>query len=257
MENLPAIVTASLSSLLTETCKTPSRWVSKDDGYGGEMVPGKWMPPDYVSAELKRDAIAACAKLEPQCARAPTPDVRKWLASLGLLCAGSTAAEDAKAKILAYAGLLEFPGACYTKDSLRSAAERFKWLPSYAELHAFLSEIAAPLEEMFRRVGVVSRMPLRQPRAPQEPPHKQVKRSPEEMAIIDAENDKRIAQLRAAAKEAKAERYGPVRSSYLRNGPFQGQPPNPKAAWGPIPGTNHAAFPNPPRGEEISGRIRR
>lgn len=62
-----------------------------------------------------------------------------------------------------------------------------------------------------------------------------------------------LAEFRAQAAQSRKERLTAItqelRKVTLRDGPFGGLPPDPMAAWGPIPGTTHKAFPNPPRSE--------
>lgn len=62
-----------------------------------------------------------------------------------------------------------------------------------------------------------------------------------------------LAEFRAAAAQSRKERLTAMthemRKVTLRDGPFGGMAPDPKAAWGPIPGTTIKAFPNPPRSE--------
>jgi hypothetical protein len=60
----------------------------------------------------------------------------EWLASLGLLTAGTMTAEDAKAKCVAYVSMIfeQFEAWAFTKVSLEAVARQCKWFPSYAEL---------------------------------------------------------------------------------------------------------------------------
>lgn len=62
-----------------------------------------------------------------------------------------------------------------------------------------------------------------------------------------------LAEFRTQAAQSRKDRLtaltGDMRKVALRDGPFGGMAPDPKAAWGPIPGTRHGAFPNPPRSE--------
>lgn len=67
--------------------------------------------------------------------------IRRWLAHLGLLVAGSMPAEEARMRIEAFAPLLddEFPAWAFTAASLQAVARGAKFFPSYAELTEALS----------------------------------------------------------------------------------------------------------------------
>ncbi len=68
--------------------------------------------------------------------------VRGWLGNLGVLCAASMSAEEARARLGAFAHLLtdDYPIACFTPRTLAAAGRRFKFWPAFAELCAFLDE---------------------------------------------------------------------------------------------------------------------
>src|SRR5689334_5928597 len=59
-----------------------------------------------------------------------------------------------------------------------------------------------------------------------------------------------LAELNAGARASAAQRLTELTQELpkvtLRDGPFQGLPPDPNAAWGPIPGTSHKAWAKPP-----------
>src|SRR3990167_4256592 len=88
---------------------------------------------------VREKIVAARAALE----KAPRWVVAEWLIRLGTLCAGQTSIADAKAKIVVYGDLLDYPLACFTDKTLEGAARLNKWLPSYAELTEFLDSEAA------------------------------------------------------------------------------------------------------------------
>jgi hypothetical protein len=55
---------------------------------------------------------------------------------------------DAEIKLAAYVDMLEeYPAGCFTKRTLRQAAETFKFFPSYAELVEFLNPIRSDINE--------------------------------------------------------------------------------------------------------------
>jgi len=73
---------------------------------------------------------AADAALQP----APGELVERWLEALGALVAVAAGEAEAARKIRAMTTMLEFPASAFNRSSLNSAARRFKFFPSYAEL---------------------------------------------------------------------------------------------------------------------------
>lgn len=94
----------------------------------------------------------------------------EWLSSLGLLVAGQMTAEDARARVTAYVAMLEFPAECFTRATLKAAAEQFRFWPSFAELTAFfgtkLESLREQLAEMERICEHVDRPALPKPPPP-------------------------------------------------------------------------------------------
>ena len=70
-----------------------------------------------------------------------TETIRRWLQSLGTLCATTLSVQDAQDKLRAYAPMLqrEFNAAFFTADSLAFVARQTKYFPSYGELCEALS----------------------------------------------------------------------------------------------------------------------
>lgn len=128
-----------------------------------------WTLPPSIREEASRIRDELRSRLRP----ADRKRVSDWLASLGTLCAGQMTAEDARVKVAAYVGMLDFPAECYTRDTLREAAELFRFWPSYAELSQFmrghLYEIRSQLAEMERICGHVDRLPPPPPPPPYVP----------------------------------------------------------------------------------------
>lgn len=62
--------------------------------------------------------------------------VDKWLRSLGVLCAGTMTADEARTRCAAYSGMIaaEFPVAAFTLKSLEAVARECRFFPSYGEL---------------------------------------------------------------------------------------------------------------------------
>jgi hypothetical protein len=68
--------------------------------------------------------------------------VDKWLRSLGVLCAGTMAADEARTRCAAYASMVagEFPVAAFTQKSLEAVARECRFFPSYGELVEYLGK---------------------------------------------------------------------------------------------------------------------
>ncbi|HXQ41622.1 MAG TPA: hypothetical protein VN821_10155 [Candidatus Udaeobacter sp.] len=212
MNKPPAIATVSLSSSLRANCEGTPRLVDRGDGYGATTVGETWRPPSQASPALKAEAARALEAAERALAPASAETMGRWLASLGLLCAGAMAAQEARAKIGAYASLMDYPPACFTKATLREAGRRFKWLPSYAELAALLDEAAAPARALRDRLRAIAEAPL--PPAP-----------PTRRALSDAEREEiwrrteaSLASLMAAAETMR--RRPALPPVHTRSGPF-------------------------------------
>lgn len=152
--NLPALVTVSLSSSLRAVCDDRQEWNA------GEMRELPWHAPLAVDQRDKGEAKAAL----PLAVRAATPAdmdlVRKWLAALGVMCAGNMPAADAKAKIGVYAPNLDHPHSCFTEETLREAGRAFKWFPSYSEVAEFLDGKARPIKKLKLRLEAVANAPV-------------------------------------------------------------------------------------------------
>jgi hypothetical protein len=196
-------VTVSLSSRVRAITKPEIRWRYGDDD-DGAAVPEElpWRPPASVNAALKADAHRSLAQLDAALKPAERQLVKDWLLALGTLCAGQMSAADAKTKIAGYAGLLEHPPLCFTRETLRDAARRFKWWPSFAEIAAFLDEIARPTRHLRARVKALTDLPVADPDAVR-PTRRYKDLTPEERAKHDA--------MMAACRRALCETTDPRR----------------------------------------------
>jgi hypothetical protein len=116
--------------------------------------------PVPVSAEVRDAARKALPALTATMRRASDGTVKKWLASLGVLTAGKVGAADARAKITAYAAMLEHPEMCFTKSSLKTAARTFKWFPSYSEVAEFLDRECREERAALRRLKRIAEGPV-------------------------------------------------------------------------------------------------
>lgn len=201
---LPAKVstaTVMLSSSLSSAIKTPTLWRVTDSG-GSEPYDGAWKPPASIPAKLKADALRALPAAQAAIAPAPRRLVTEWLALLGVLVAGSHSADDAKAKIGAYVALLDHPALCFTSESLRAAGREFRWIPSFAELSAFLDALAKNARDAASRLEVLARLP--EATAPQERPLTAEEREADRQRI-DVIMGRIIANLSAPPPEPQPE----------------------------------------------------
>lgn len=139
-----------------------------------------------VTDDERAAATAAHRRLsEELSALTPRSVMEAWLAHLGSVCAAPQSTENAQVKIAAVVALLRQPPFCFTQDTLRSAAETFRFFPSFEELTAFFARIKAPREALRFRLSIV--MSAKPPRAEVQP------RTPEERAAFEA----MMADLRA------------------------------------------------------------
>lgn len=95
--------------------------------------------------------------------RAPDGVVTEWLTRLGTLVAGQISLTEAKARIMAYKTDLDYPSLCYTDRTRIEAARRFNWFPSFAELSAFLDQVAAPMRSRLVRLKALAECPVDPP----------------------------------------------------------------------------------------------
>jgi len=125
----------SLPSLLTSIVDDPVKAGYGEHGY--EERVGRWEPPAVITPEVQEAAGRALAERRALYeTKATTRQAIEWVVSLGLLTAGrASSAEDVRLKAGAYASLMtEYPAAVLNRDTLRRAADAFKFFPSYAEV---------------------------------------------------------------------------------------------------------------------------
>ena len=107
------------------------------------------MPP--ISDPLQKACGQAVAIYDAMLEPVSQIDFAKWLASLGILCAGNMTADDAKAKIGAYKTLMHPPRGVLTQESLDKAGRTFKWFPTYGEVAEFLDAEERELRNQMAR----------------------------------------------------------------------------------------------------------
>lgn len=161
MANHLTVGTVSLSSSLRASCDTETEW---RDGDVREIT---WRPRN-VSPQNIAEAKSKTAALDRALLPADISITRKWLGTLGVMCAGKMEIADARAKIAVYAANLRHPEFCFTQDTLVEAGKKFTWFPSFAEVSAFLDEIEKPTRELAERVKRIAEMqPTVQGQSPQ------------------------------------------------------------------------------------------
>jgi hypothetical protein len=126
-------------------------------------------PPEHriglpVTPGVREEAerlLASCnASLRP----AERDTVTRWLGALGPLVAGNMPLEDARTRIAGYVAIIDAPPMCFTKNSLKNAAARFKWFPSVAELSTMFDEITARTREIRFQASRVAAAKIETPR---------------------------------------------------------------------------------------------
>lgn len=144
-----------------------------------------------IPAHLRTEAKIIRARLQATLKPADKRLMAEWLASLGTLCAGQMSTEEAKLKIGAYIDLLDMPTACFTRDTLRDAAGRFKFWPSFSEIVGMfalpLGFVKGQLEEVER---LLAHRDVEEPKRTAPPPPPKPKTQEEWMAerkVIEAE----------------------------------------------------------------------
>lgn len=122
-----------------------------------DLIPVAWTPPDTITPEVQREARELLEQHERASQPADMAAVRIWLAGLGMLTAGKMTAEDAKSKILAYAGTMKYPAGVFTQDSLDRAGRNFKkWFPTYGEVCEFLDREKSAIGVKAGRLRIIA-----------------------------------------------------------------------------------------------------
>ena len=121
--------------------------------------PSTWTCPPNVPATLRLEANNRLAVLTSALASKPSQGLMaEWLGSLGSLVAGQMPAAEATQRLRAYVAMLDHPAFCFTADTLKDAARRFKWFPSFAEIAEFFDGIRdAVKREKYRCEQIVKR----------------------------------------------------------------------------------------------------
>lgn len=156
---------AGLSSSLKAALQLPTETIFPVSGRGGQQAEtGCWRPPENVTAEMIAEAKKSLPMIEHQLRPAAKETVSKWLANLGLLCAGQMPANDAKMKVAAYLPHIAQPECSFTAESLKAAGQKFSWFPSFAEVNAFLDEQCVDIRIVRQRLIDMAKATPPQPR---------------------------------------------------------------------------------------------
>ncbi|MFP5513315.1 MAG: hypothetical protein ACLGJC_09565 [Alphaproteobacteria bacterium] len=150
----------------------------------GTERPSIWKPPAFVSPEMRAEAASIIAKMDAAGELSPQARVRQWLIDLAPLVAGNMALEDARQRVDALVGSLEYPAACFTQASLRKAARRFTFFPGYKELCDFLDAQLADLRVKRQRLEAIVR--AAQGTGPKSIAHQPIDYSPEAQERVRA-----------------------------------------------------------------------
>lgn len=151
--------TVSLSSSLKAACEPKTHAIYPENGGGMDFV-RVWQPPMSVTPDMREDALNTLRRLDVAMTVATEDLVRKWLTVLGNLVASRHGADEAHQAVRSYATMLDYPCSCFTRDTLRDAAKRFKFWPAFAELAEFLDALVADQRALRDRLEALCRVPL-------------------------------------------------------------------------------------------------
>ena len=121
----------------------------------GDLV---WAPPAALSPGIVDEAKSVCAPFAA--ALEPASDAYKlrWLSQLEQLVSGATSPEEGVTRIRAMIRDLDHPALCFTDETRREAARRFKYLPAFADLAPFLDDVVRPHLQRLRRLKRIASM---------------------------------------------------------------------------------------------------
>lgn len=169
---LPSIITKLEPSVeMVALLETPTSPIYGTDNNpnGFDVRETAWIAPVEISRSAKGDAERLLVKAEASSLPASREVVEKWLSSLGALQAGNATDASAEGKITAYASMLDYPAACFTKTTLDVAARTFSpWFPDYGGLAEFLDQYALPIRSMVERLRRIADAPEALPK-PEDP----------------------------------------------------------------------------------------
>jgi hypothetical protein len=111
-----------------------------------------WTPPSRVSPEVRREASNRAGTLTAILNSKAGPTIaRVWLLQLATVTAGSKPLSELQAQVDGMVGLMNYPSSVFTPETLREAAQRFKFFPGYAEIHALFEPLVKQWETELKR----------------------------------------------------------------------------------------------------------
>lgn len=145
---------ARLSPALKAALKSPTR--PHPETF--ELVEQPWTAPASVSLDVRHEAEGRVNAIEQAMTAKAGPDlVRRWLANLGPLVAGTLTEDDAMTKLAAYQPrLADYPLAVFSEASLDRAGRKFSFFPRYGEVAEFLDGEIGRLREEQRRCRAIA-----------------------------------------------------------------------------------------------------
>jgi hypothetical protein len=191
-----------------------------DAGGGINLIPGVWKPPSMPTREELAAARLWMQVYDAEVAVVSAEGLRKWLVTfVGNLVVGSGSAEselDMRVKLLSIA-LDERPAKHFTKESLKLAWDRFKFVPTANELMKFFDELEADERRDAQRLMAVLDAGHKPP-----PPKAPAMDVDESMRRHREKQDRERQELAAIVKQRAAAEGGPT--------------------WDRLPGENDEAF---------------
>jgi hypothetical protein len=120
-----------------------------------------------VTAELQAEAKRVVSACDAALTIANEAIVIPWLNCLGMLCAAAPGqSADMGPRYVGYAKTLDYPAICYTQETLREAAKRFRFFPTVAELTEIFNPIVAPIQRTRFDAARVARATISSAKAP-------------------------------------------------------------------------------------------
>lgn len=126
-----------------------------------------WTPPSRVSPEVRREASNRAGILTAILNSKASPTLaRVWLLQLATVTAGAKPLSELQAQVDGMIGLMTYPAAVFTQETLREAAQRFKFFPGYAEIHGLLDPLQKQWETELKRCEQIAHPQTRSPNEP-------------------------------------------------------------------------------------------
>lgn len=152
--NLPTIIN---SQILPELSPELEDYL---DGFTESL--GRYLNAPEQTQDIIDQAADAIDIIETSLIPADASRAGYWLAELGTLTASKAdTTEGIARKISVYADMLEQPKWCFTKETLRLAATKFSWFPTFAEVNEFFNKMTAKHRWVLLKLKHVAETPRR------------------------------------------------------------------------------------------------